>query len=67
MEEMSDVLREWHERRDKASEQGVYDERLEEIRWMLEELRVSLFAQSLKTAYPVSVKRVRRRWMELGL
>ena len=67
MEEMSDVLREWHERRDRASTQGVYDERLEEIRWMLEELRVSLFAQSLKTAYPVSVKRVRRRWMELGL
>jgi ATP-dependent helicase HrpA len=30
------------------------------IRWMLEELRVSLFAQPLRTAYPVSEKRVRR-------
>ena len=30
------------------------------IGWMLEELRVSLFAQSLGTAYPVSVKRVLR-------
>ncbi|XLM22585.1 DUF3418 domain-containing protein, partial [Chromobacterium piscinae] len=27
------------------------------FRWMLEELRVSLFAQELKTPYPVSVKR----------
>jgi ATP-dependent helicase HrpA len=30
------------------------------IGWMLEELRVSLFAQSLGTAYPISVKRVQR-------
>jgi ATP-dependent helicase HrpA len=28
------------------------------LRWMLEELRVSLFAQSLGTAYPVSEKRI---------
>ncbi|MFD2396338.1 ATP-dependent RNA helicase HrpA [Prauserella oleivorans] len=31
---------------------------LVEIRWMIEELRVSFFAQTLRTAYPVSVKRV---------
>jgi ATP-dependent helicase HrpA len=36
------------------------DPRLAEIRWMLEELRVSLFAQTLGTAHPVSEKRVRR-------
>jgi len=34
---------------------------------MLEELRVSLFAQSLGTAHPVSVKRVEAKWRELGL
>ncbi|MFM1892694.1 MAG: hypothetical protein RLZ44_1771, partial [Pseudomonadota bacterium] len=50
-----------------ARERGMVDPRLEEIRWMLEELRVSLFAQELGTAYPVSVKRVGRRWRELGL
>jgi ATP-dependent helicase HrpA len=33
---------------------------LSEIRWMIEELRVSLFAQSLGTPYPVSEKRVLR-------
>jgi ATP-dependent helicase HrpA len=36
------------------------DPRLEDLRWMLEELRVSLFAQQLKTAMPVSVKRVQK-------
>jgi ATP-dependent helicase HrpA len=33
---------------------------LEEIRWMIEELRVSLFAQPMKTRYPVSVKRIQK-------
>jgi ATP-dependent helicase HrpA len=33
---------------------------LTHARWMLEELRVSLFAQQLGTAYPVSEKRVRK-------
>ena len=36
---------------------GESDPELEKFRWMLEELRVSLFAQELKTAVPVSVKK----------
>jgi ATP-dependent helicase HrpA len=36
------------------------DEDVVQVRWMLEELRVSYFAQSLGTAYPVSDKRIRR-------
>ncbi len=36
------------------------DPRIEDLHWMLEELRVSLFAQQLKTAMPVSVKRVQK-------
>ncbi len=35
-------------------------EALAQIRWMIEELRVSYFAQELKTAYPVSDKRIYR-------
>jgi ATP-dependent helicase HrpA len=31
-----------------------------EIRWMIEELRVSFFAQTLGTRYPVSEKRIYR-------
>ncbi len=34
--------------------------KLKDFRWMLEELRVSLFAQELKTAYPVSVQRLQK-------
>ncbi|MEO8037417.1 MAG: ATP-dependent RNA helicase HrpA [Betaproteobacteria bacterium] len=44
---------------------GVRDPKLEEFRWMLEELRVSLWAQQLKTPYPVSFKRVEKAWNEL--
>ena len=40
----------------------VNDARLEEFRWLLEELRVSLFAQELKTPVPVSVKRLQKAW-----
>ena len=35
-------------------------ERLRRVRWMLEELRVSLWAQQLGTAYPVSEQRIRK-------
>lgn len=41
---------------------GVADAQLEEFRWMLEELRVGLFAQELKTPMPVSVKRLQKIW-----
>jgi ATP-dependent helicase HrpA len=44
---------------------GVSDPKVEEFRWMLEELRVSLWAQQLKTPYPVSFKRLERYWTEL--
>jgi ATP-dependent helicase HrpA len=42
--------------------QGMTDPRLEDFRWLLEELRVSLFAQELKTPFPVSVKRLHKVW-----
>ncbi|TFW36201.1 ATP-dependent RNA helicase HrpA [Massilia horti] len=38
------------------------DPRMVEFRWMLEELRVSLFAQELRTPMPVSVKRLQKVW-----
>ena len=34
------------------------DPTFNELRWMIEELRVSLFAQQLGTAYPISEKRI---------
>ncbi len=53
----------WQEyllRREKADRTGHHDPALEEYRWLLEELRVSLFAQQLRTGRPVSVKRLSR-------
>lgn len=50
--------REWLNRR-KA---GVAAPELEEFRWLLEELRVGLFAQEIKTPMPVSVKRLQKIW-----
>ena len=41
--------------------QPVSDD-LAAFKWMIEELRVSLFAQELKTPYPVSVKRLLKVW-----
>ncbi len=41
---------------------GVVDSALEEFRWLIEELRVSLFAQELRTIEPVSDKRLEKRW-----
>jgi len=32
------------------------------FRWMIEELRVSFFAQTLKTQIPVSEKRIKKQW-----
>lgn len=47
-----------------AERKGVADERLNEIRWLMEELRVSLFAQELRTPQPVSVKRLEKVWAQ---
>lgn len=48
-----------------AERKGVTDERMNELRWLLEELRVSLFAQELRTPQPVSVKRLDKVWAQL--
>jgi ATP-dependent helicase HrpA len=44
---------------------GTPDARLAEYRWLLEELRVSLFAQELRTPQPVSAKRLDKAWAQL--
>lgn len=41
-------------------------ELIQQYRWQLEELRVSLFAQELKTAQPVSAKRLQKLWQEIA-
>ncbi|WP_455020020.1 ATP-dependent RNA helicase HrpA [Neisseria sicca] len=57
----------WQEKTDGLVKQGqpVSDD-LAAFKWMIEELRVSLFAQELKTPYPVSVKRLLKVWEGLN-
>ena len=45
---------------------GAGHARLDEFRWLLEELRISLFAQELRTPQPVSVKRLEKAWAQLS-
>jgi ATP-dependent helicase HrpA len=48
-----------------AERKGTPDARLEEFGWLLQELRVSLFAQELKTPQPVSAKRLEKALLQL--
>ncbi len=48
-----------------AERRGQPDARLDDVRWMLEELRVSFFAQELRTPQPVSIKRLEKAWQQL--
>ena len=57
----------WQEKTDGLVKQGLpVSDDLAAFRWMIEELRVSLFAQELKTPYPVSVKRLVKEWEGLN-
>jgi ATP-dependent helicase HrpA len=49
-----------------ADRKGQTDARMLEFRWLLEELRVSFFAQELKTPQSVSVKRLEKAWGQLN-
>jgi ATP-dependent helicase HrpA len=48
-----------------AELKGASHPRLDEYRWLLEELRVSLFAQELRTPQPVSAKRLDKAWSQI--
>lgn len=50
---------------DKHAKEGKHDPELELYRWMLEEYRVSLFAQQLGTRMPVSDKRLAKQWSQI--
>jgi ATP-dependent helicase HrpA len=71
MNEMAKLLNAFRQRRERLAAQGRIggggiEPEMEDFRWRLEELRVSLFAQELKTPEPVSVKRLEKRWAEIA-
>jgi len=55
----------WQREDLKQRKQGVADPQLDQFRWLLEELRVSLYAQELRTPVPVSVKRLQKMWQSM--
>jgi len=64
----ADLQRRWQEyvqRLQQLAAREVEAPALQEYRWLLEEYRVSLFAQTLKTAVPVSATRLDRLWAEI--
>jgi len=60
MAEMAPLLAQYQ--RALAQLKGARDAQLDNFRWMLEELRVALFAQELRTPMPVSAKRLQKAW-----
>ena len=63
---MAELWQRYRERAGRNAQAGRNEPELEAFRWLLEELRVSLFAQELKTPGPVSFKRVERAWADLA-
>lgn len=64
-QKMQELNRYWHRFWKQVEQQSKKQLVLPEqdaFRWSLEEFRVSLFAQQLKTAYPVSAKRLEKAW-----
>ena len=55
----------YESRRQEHEAMGIHDPALDQIRWMIEELRVSLFAQKLGTSMRISAKRIARHWEEV--
>ena len=65
MQEMAKFQQWYWQSIDKRQKNEIVNPEREVFRWMLEEFRVSLFAQQLKTPYPVSAKRLEKAWNNL--
>jgi ATP-dependent helicase HrpA len=65
MEQVRPLWKQYVNRLELHRFQGIEDAALQQYRWMLEELRVSLFAQELKTSQPASVKRLEQLFAEV--
>jgi len=63
--ELAPLLAQWQREQAKRQKSGEHDPQMEQFRWLLEELRVQLFAQELKTPVPVSVKRLQKMWFAM--
>ena len=62
MREVQPLWRGYLELVKREKELGLDPAKVREFRWLVEELRVSLFAQDLRTPVPVSVRRLTEAW-----
>jgi len=60
------IWQNWEALVDKQTKADNLLPKLMEFRWLIEELRVSLFAQELKTPFPISIKRLEKIWGDLN-
>ena len=65
MQEMAPQLELLYQRTESHRQRGIVDPQLETFRWMLEEFRVSLFAQQLGTSQSVSTRRLEKQWAKV--
>ncbi|MGA8051022.1 MAG: ATP-dependent RNA helicase HrpA [Burkholderiales bacterium] len=65
MAEFAPLQAAWQREYVARQKQGLPGPEIEQFRWLLEELRVSLFAQGLRTPVPVSVKRLTKLWQSI--
>ena len=64
--ELTGYVERLKKRQEKHAQEGKFDQELLVYRWMLEEYRVSLFAQQLGTKVPVSDKRLSKQWSQVS-
>ena len=61
-EQVLPFWKDWLERRNDLRARGVPEEDIESFRWLIEELRVSVFAPEIRAAVPVSAQRLTEQW-----
>ncbi|HVF64806.1 MAG TPA: ATP-dependent RNA helicase HrpA [Casimicrobiaceae bacterium] len=59
------LIQRHRERLERNRTAGRHEPKLDAFRWLIEELKISLFAQELKTPFPVSYKRLESAWQDL--
>ncbi|MDO5581399.1 MAG: ATP-dependent RNA helicase HrpA [Planctomycetia bacterium] len=65
MEQLADLQNQYDAVKEKNDRSGIRNPDLELYRWMLEEYRVSLFAQKLGTSMKISMNRLEKQWEKI--
>jgi len=64
--EISTLWNDYKKRANALTKNRQYSAQLETYRWLLEEYRISLFAQEIKTLSPISAKRLKKLWNDIS-